>query len=166
MDSYRELLLQELKTATAGASDAAMQKSPPGKWNSAQILEHLCLTYKNTNKGIARCLEKGSPLATVATFQHRLKSFVVIGLGYLPEGAKAPERSTPRGMSSAELRTTIFTELQTMYAGLDECERRFGPRTKIMDHPILGPLTVRQWRKFHWLHGRLHARQIRQRIAL
>jgi hypothetical protein len=26
---------------------------------------------------------------------------------------------------------------------------------------ILGPLTIRQWRKFHLIHGRHHIKQIR-----
>jgi hypothetical protein len=34
-----------------------------------------------------------------------------------------------------------------------------------MDHLILGPLTAGQWRKFHWVHGQHHARQIRERLA-
>jgi hypothetical protein len=33
-----------------------------------------------------------------------------------------------------------------------------------MDHPFLGPLTASQWRKFHLVHGRHHARQIRERM--
>ncbi|MGZ4836286.1 MAG: DUF1569 domain-containing protein [Terriglobales bacterium] len=34
-----------------------------------------------------------------------------------------------------------------------------------MDHPFLGPLTADEWRKFHWVHGRHHTRQIRERIG-
>ncbi len=52
-----------------------------------------------------------------------------------------------------------------MGSGLDACERRFGARTKIMDHLFLGPLTASEWRKFHWVHGRHHARQIRERMG-
>jgi hypothetical protein len=41
-----------------------------------------------------------------------------------------------------------------------KCEARFGKRTRVLDHPILGPLTGRQWRKFHWVHGQHHLKQI------
>jgi len=34
-----------------------------------------------------------------------------------------------------------------------------------MDHLFLGPLTANEWRKFHWVHGRHHARQIRERMG-
>jgi hypothetical protein len=30
----------------------------------------------------------------------------------------------------------------------------------VLDHLILGPLTAAQWRKFHWIHGRHHVKQI------
>ena len=165
MDSYLESLRQEVEDAMGGASPSGLSQAPTGKWNAAQILEHLFLTYKNTNRGLARCLEQGAPLVTRATLKHRLATLMVVDLGYLPGGRKAPESVTPRGMSPEEVQQGIAPELQKMASGLDDCERRFGARTKIMDHPFLGPLTANEWRKFHWVHGRHHARQIRERIG-
>ncbi|MFZ3263130.1 MAG: DUF1569 domain-containing protein [Terriglobales bacterium] len=166
MDSDLARLRQELEAAIAGMAESAMIRAPEGKWNSAQILEHLFLSYKGTNRGLARCLEKGSPLATRATLKQRLDSLVVIGLGYMPEGRKAPAVAMPRGTPAKEVRETIFAEIQEMESGLNEWERRFGARTKIMDHPLLGPLTASQWRRLHLVHGRHHARQIRERQRL
>jgi hypothetical protein len=166
MKSYLERLPEELEAAMKGATPEAMLKAPAGKWNSAQIVEHLYLTYSNTSKGIAKCLEGGAPLGTRVTIKHRVKRLVVTRLGYLPEGAKAPERAVPRGMALEDVRGKLFDEIQKMAAGLDECERRFGAGARIMDHPVLGPLTASEWRTFHWLHGRLHARQMRERIRL
>jgi hypothetical protein len=165
MDSYLERLRQELEDAIGGASPSALAQAPAGKWNAAQILEHLFLTYKNTNRGLAKCLERGAPSATRATLKQRLATLIVVNLGYLPGGRKAPERATPRGMSPEEVQQAIAPELQKMGSGLDDCERRFGAGTKIMDHPFLGPLTADEWRRFHWVHGRHHARQIRERIG-
>ena len=165
MDSYLERLQRELESTTAGATAAGLGQAPAGKWNATQILEHLFLTYKNTNKGISKCLEKGAPLATGATFRHRIGTMLVVRFGYLPGGRIAPERATPRGMAAEEVRQAIFPEIQRMESGLRDCENKFGPGTKIMDHPFLGPLTAAEWRKFHWIHGRHHARQIRQRLG-
>jgi hypothetical protein len=165
MNSYLERLRQELEDAIGGASPSALAQAPAGKWNAAQILEHLFLTYKNTNRGMAKCLEQGAPLATRATLKQRVATVIVVNLGYVPGGRKAPERTIPRGMSPEEVQQAIAPELQRMGAGLDDCERKFGARTKIMDHPFLGPLTADGWRKFHWVHGRHHARQIRERIG-
>ena len=165
MDSHLERLRKELESAMAGVTPTELASGPEGKWSPAQILEHLWLTYRNTNKGIAKCLEKGAPLATRATLIHRVKTFVVVGLQYLPSGATAPERATPRGTPSSEVLSSILPEIQQMDSGLAECERKFGVDTKILDHPVMGPLTVKQWRTFHWVHGRHHARQIRERLG-
>ena len=165
MDSYLERLRQELEDAIGGASPGALAEAPAGKWSAAQILEHLFLTYKNTTRGIAKCLERGAPLATGATLKHRLATLLVVNLGYLPGGRKAPQRLTPRGMPPEEVQQAIAPELERMSSGLDDCERKFGARTKIMDHLFLGPLTAGEWRKFHWVHGRHHARQIRERMG-
>jgi hypothetical protein len=165
MDSYLERLRHELEDAIEGLSPDDFTQAPPGKWNAAQILEHLYLTYKGTNHGTAKCLEQGAPLATRATLRQRVGTLLVMNLGYFPSGRRAPERTLPRGMAPEEARQAILPELQTMTLRLDDCERRFGAQAKIMDHPVLGPFTAAQWRKFHWVHGRHHAQQIRQRIG-
>ena len=165
MNSYLELLRLELEDAAGGAEVVDLAKAPAEKWNAGQILEHLFLTYKHTNRGLEKCLEQGAPLATQATLKDRLATLLVVNLGYLPRGRKAPERAVPRGMAPEEARQAIMPELLRMGSGLDECERRFGVGTKILDHPILGPLTAEEWRKFHWIHGRHHARQIRERMG-
>jgi hypothetical protein len=165
MNSYLERLRRELEDAvgSAGANDLA--KAPAEKWSAAQILEHLFLTYKYTNRGLEKCLEQGTPSATRATLRDRFATVLVVNFGYLPNGRKAPDRSVPRGMSPEEVQPAITSELERMVSDLDDCERKFGRRTKILDHPVLGPLTAEEWRKFHWIHGRHHARQIRERIA-
>jgi len=166
MATYLKQLQVELETAIAGVTGEAWQKSPVGKWNSAQILEHLYLSYRNTNKGIAKVLETGTSLATGATMTYRLRTLVVLGLGHIPTGMEAPARVVPRGLPFAEVHSGIFREIESMSAGLDACERRFGAGTAIMDNPRLGPLTSEQWRKFHLIHGKHHARQIRERSKL
>jgi hypothetical protein len=42
------------------------------------------------------------------------------------------------------------------------CEAKFGSRIKVLDHPILGPLSIDQWRRFHLVHGLHHVKQIRR----
>ncbi len=165
MNSYLERLRQELEEAVGGADAGDLAKAPAGKWSPAQILEHLFLTYTHTSRGLAKCQEQGAPLATRATLMDRLATLLVVNFGYLPEGRKSPERAVPRGMPLEEVQQAIVPELQKMGLGLDDCERRFGARTKILDHPVLGPLTAEEWRKFHWVHGRHHARQIRERMG-
>jgi len=165
MNSYLERLLQELEDATGKASAGDLAKAPAGKWGPGQILEHLLLTYKTTNRGLDKCREQGTPLARRVTLKDRVATLLVVNFGYIPNGRKAPERAMPRGLPLDEVRQGLEPELQKMAAALDECEGKFGVRTKIMDHPFLGPLTAEEWRKFHWVHGRHHARQIRERMG-
>ena len=164
MDSYLARLQQELEDAIAGATPADLGRGPAGKWNPAQILEHLYWTYKNTNRGISKCLEKGSPLVTRATLKHRIGTFLICNLGYVPGGFKAPERTIPRGMAAEEVVQAIFPEIRLMESGFADLDVKFGVKTKVLDHPLIGPLNVGQWRKFHLAHGRHHARQIRERL--
>jgi hypothetical protein len=165
MHSYLEQLRRELDEATGGADTGALRQPTKGKWTPAQITEHLLLTYKGTNAGLAKCLAAAAPLAREITLKDRVGILLVVDLGYLPNGRKAPERTIPRGLPFQEARMAMFSELEKMALGLDDCERRFGARTRILDHPILGPLTANQWRKFHLVHGHHHVRQIRERIG-
>jgi hypothetical protein len=165
MDSYLEQLRRELEDTMAAAGPDGTDTPPAGKWSSSQILEHLYLTYLHTNKGMSKCLEKGKPMGKRPSVRDRLGTFLVLYAGYFPTGRKSPERAVPKGMAADEVRRVILTELQQMEAGLAECERRFGLRARILDHPALGPLNVGEWRKFHWVHGKHHARQIRERAG-
>jgi hypothetical protein len=165
MDSYLEQLRRELKDTMAATGPDGESSDPQGKWTSSQVLEHLYLTYLNTNKGLVKCLENGKPLGTRASLRHRVGTLLVVHAGYFPKGRKSPERAVPKGMAADEVRRVILIELQQMEAGLAECERRFGPRARILDHPVLGPLNVAEWRKFHWVHGKHHSQQIRERVG-
>jgi hypothetical protein len=156
--------LQKLQDAIAGATQGMnvdrLTWHPDGKWCTTEVLEHLYLTYRGTVKGFERCLEAHKPLARTPTLQDRLRTFVVVGLGYMPRGRKAPERSVPRGMAAEEVVQAMERELAAMDHAIAQCEARFGKTTRVVDHPVLGPLTAEQWRKFHCVHGRHHVKQI------
>jgi hypothetical protein len=137
-----------------------LTRHPPGKWSTVQVLEHLYLSYSGTVKGFERCLEAGKPLARAPMLKDRASAFVVMGLGYLPGGRQAPERTRPRGMAVDEVTRGIAPQIVAMDRVITQCEARFGKRTRLLDHPVLGPLTARQWRIFHWVHGRHHLKQI------
>jgi hypothetical protein len=165
MDSYFARLQQELEDAIAGASPADLGRGPVGKWNPGQILEHLYRTYRGTNYGISKCIEKDAPLVSPATLKHRVGTFLICNLGYMPGGFKAPERARPQGMPVEKVLQSIFPELRVLESGLATLDSKFGTKQKVLNHPVIGPLTTEQWRKFHLAHGRHHARQIRERLV-
>lgn len=162
MNSHLDRLRNELETALQGVTPAMLAQSPAGKWNTEQILEHLYLSYTATTRGLNRCLEKGSPLATRP--RAGLRTLLMTTTGYFPTGVNAPEITKPRGLPTDQVQGTIFAEIEAMAAKLDECEQKFGARTTLFDHPILGSMTAEQIRKVHFLHGRHHAKQIRERL--
>lgn len=166
LDHRLQKLQDEIADAISGLSAEQLTWHPEGKWCLAEVLEHLYLTYHGTVRGCERCLEQGKPLARSPNFQDRLRTAVVVTLGYMPEGRKAPERSTPRGMPAEQAAKSIGPELTAMDAAIAKCEQKFGKSTRVLDHPILGPLTAQQWRKFHWVHGQHHLKQIRRLRSL
>jgi hypothetical protein len=160
MDKYLGRLQEKLTAACAGMNTEELSHHSPGKWSAANILEHLYLTYTGTIKGFERCLEAGKPLARKPTLRDRVAVAYVLWLNHLPEGRKAPANTTPRGIEPEKVMQEIDQKIQAMGDLIDQCEAKFGDGIKLLDHPILGPLTASEWRKFHFLHGRHHARQI------
>lgn len=159
MDSYLERLHEAITSATSGMTVEELQRHPPGKWSTAEVLEHLYLTYAGSVKGFGRCLREGRTRANAPTWKQRAVTAVVTRLGYMPEGREAPKPTLPQGMPAERVLAEIGGKIQEMDRTITECETRLGKGT-LMDHPILGPLTAAQWRKFHWVHGRHHVKQI------
>jgi DinB superfamily len=126
MDTYLERLQEAVVSATHGMSAEELSRHPEGKWSTAEVLEHLYLTYRGTVKGLERCLQDGKPLARARTMRDRARSAVVVGLGYMPKGRKAPERALPRGMPTQEVFEAIGPQIKAMAELISRCEVRFG----------------------------------------
>jgi hypothetical protein len=135
----------------------------PAKWSVVEIVEHLTRAYSGTAKGFERCLEKGAPLATAATLTQSLQQFALLNLGYFPEGRQAPKFIIPTGeLDLGAVLDAVRRDLARLDESAGKTRQALGSG-KMLDHPILGALTVEQWLKFHVVHTRHHARQIRER---
>ena len=162
MDRALEKLQQAVEDAIKGLSNEDLSWHPPGKWCAAEVLEHLYLTYTGTVKGFERVLAGGKPIVHPATLGQRCRSLVVVGLGYMPAGRKSPSVVQPRGAPAEKIRAEISAKIEAMEEIIARSEQSFGGHTKLLDHPILGPLTAAQWRKFHLVHGLHHVKQLRR----
>ena len=162
MDSRLEKLKQALESAVEGMSSEQLSWHPAEKWCAAEVLEHLYLTYAGTIKGFERVMESGKSLATRASMTQRWRTLVVVGFSHMPGGRKAPSMTQPRGLPAEKVRSEVGAKLVAMDAIIAQCEARFGRGIHLLDHPILGPLTATQWRKFHLVHGRHHEKQLRR----
>ncbi len=160
MDSHLDKLKESLQSAVEGMSSEQLSWHPPGKWCAVEVLEHLYLTYTRTIQGFERVMRKGKPLASRASVAQRALTFVVVGLGHMPAGRKAPAIVQPRGLPVEKVRSEIGEKMAAMDAILAQCEARFGRRVHLLDHPILGPLTATQFRKLHLVHGQHHLKQL------
>lgn len=162
MDSALEELQQAVEEAIEGLSNQDLSWHPPGKWCAAEVLEHLYLTYTGTVKGLERVLAGGKPIVHPATLRQRCRTLVVVGLGYMPSGRKSPRVAQPRGVPAEKVRAEIGAKIEAMDKIIARCDECFGGHTKLLDHPILGPLTAPQWRKLHLVHSLHRAKQLRR----
>jgi hypothetical protein len=160
MAAHLARLKKSIESAIQGMNADDLSRHAEGKWSVAEILEHLYLSYTGTTKGFERCLAAEKPLATSSTPMQQLKVLLVIGIGKFPPGRKAPKNTQPRGIPKDKIIADIGPQIMAMEEMIDKCEERYGKKTKLIDHPILGPFTAQQWRKFHWVHGRHHVKQI------
>lgn len=162
MDPRLERLQKEIVSVIAGLRPEQWTSHPPGKWSTNEVLEHLYLTYTGTIKGFQRVAEAGKPLATTQSWAQRGRALVVVGFGYFPSGREAPSVARPRGVPAEKVKSEIGHKISEMEDIMTECEKNLGAHCKLLDHPILGPLSAAQWRKFHLLHGLHHLKQIRK----
>lgn len=163
MNQHLDRCLAIVLEATSGAGDDSRVRRDPNRWSVVEIVEHLSRAYSGTAKGFERCIEKGASLATPTTFKQRIQQFALIGLGYFPEGRQAPKHIIPTGELDLN---AVIDAVRRDLARLDESAIKTRNKLgdgKMLDHPIIGALTVDQWLKFHEIHTRHHARQIAER---
>lgn len=152
------------ENATRSVSAEALAQSPEGKWSPLQVMEHLVLSYTATTKGLQRTMERGEPERAGRNLGQRLRSLYVLGIGKFPAGMQAPKQTVPGAGLGADPQRRFNDALVAMDATLLDAERRFGSKAKVLVHPVLGPLTVQQWRRFHLVHGKHHVRKIAERL--
>lgn len=160
MNSSCQRIHEVIHQAAAGMTPQQLHWHPEGKWSAVDILEHLSLTYSGSKIGLDRCADAGKPSARPSTVKDRLSTFVVTKLGYLPAGRQAPKGTVPKGFAGSNILDHFDQQLAAMDEAIARCEQRFGSRVKLVNHPVLGPLTATEWRKFHLVHAQHHAKQI------
>jgi hypothetical protein len=149
----------------AGRPETAWQQAPPGKWTPAQIVEHLALAVEmSAATFVARRAKE--PMARRGTaLREKVGKVFTFGLGWFPPGRKAPPPTTPAPRVEARAAEAHF---RAALAAWEALERDLLPARRhnlFVKHPRLGDLTLEEWARFHVVHARHHARQIRARLA-
>jgi hypothetical protein len=149
----------------AGRPESAWQQAPPGKWTSAQIVEHLALALEMSAATFAARRAKEPMARRRTTLREMVGKVFTFGLGWFPPGRKAPERATPAPRVDGRAAEAHF---RAAVAAWEAVERELLPVRRhdlFVKHPRLGDLTLEEWARFHVVHARHHARQIRARLA-
>jgi hypothetical protein len=166
MNPHLERCLAIVLDATKGGGDECGVRRDPKRWSPVEIVEHLTRAYSGTAKGFERAIEQGAPFATAVTVKQRLQQFALINLGYFPSGRDAPKQIIPTGALDL---SAVLAAVRRDLARLDQSATRARQALgngKMLDHPILGALTVDQWLRFHEIHTRHHGKQIRERRSV
>jgi len=162
MDAWLDRLRREIEATTQGLGEAEWKRAPLGRWNSAQILEHLGRSYGATAKMLELSLgEGGPPPVRAAKISERLAQFLVVSLGMFPSGRKAPAFVMPQDEPGRDVLQQALSGLERMKVAMAAAEERWGSKQPVAVHFVLGPMNLGQWRKFHYLHGHHHVRQMR-----
>ncbi len=160
MSPQLEKVRTQAQQVTRDFSPEDWRYAREGKWCASLILEHLLLTFTATTKGAQKTIQASEPFCREATWRDRAGRFYVLRLGRIPGGLKAAKNITPKQGPPGDNLRMFNDALVAMDATLADAERRFGKKTKILDHPMLGPLTAEEWRRFHRVHAEHHLRQI------
>ena len=140
-----------------------LRRPAHGRWSIAQILEHLTLAYSANAAWIDKALQSGQPRVSAPRLKQILGRVLVLDLGYFPK-VSAPEMTVPCGSIPEERSLAAIRESLTLLdTTLTRAAERFGADVLVCNHPFLGGLSVRQWRKLHWRHTIHHMKQVRVR---
>lgn len=149
----------------AGRPETAWQQAPPDKWTPAQIVEHLALALEMSATTFAARRAKEPMARRGTTFREKIGKVFTFVLGRFPPGLRAPERTTPAPRVDGHAAEAHF---RAALSAWEAVERDLLPARRsdlFVKHPRLGDLTLEEWGRFHQVHARHHARQIRARLA-
>lgn len=168
MHAVLERVVCQIADELNGLDAETTQLHPRGltyKWNAQQVIEHLVLGYCLTTRALESRLSKGRlPRNLSQTWLQWSLQLIILSFGAFPTGVPAMDETMPAPgrfpvMSGRQLCGLLRQEMDAMDAALDRCRRKFGME-RVAHHPLLGPLRVDQWRRFHVVHGLHHLTQL------
>ena len=173
MHAVLERVVDQISSEVRHLEAEVTQRHPKGlvyKWNAQQVVEHLVMGYRLTTEALETRLKKGRlSRKHRRTYLQWTLQMMILSFGAMPRGVPALDETMPKAgcfpaMSGRELSDLLRREMEAMDTVLDASRRRFGIE-RVGVHPILGPLRVDQWRRFHAVHGHHHLTQLRSVLA-
>lgn len=149
----------------AGKSDADWYRAPAGKWCSAQIVEHLAISLEGSSRAFDTHRDKPPMVRRPKTGPEWVASFLIVKVGWFPPGREAPNGSRPAEHVDRKYAEQHFRDGIARFSKIAPELLVSRPRDLFVKHPRLGDLTLPEWMRFHLIHCRHHAKQIRERSA-
>ncbi|MBM3762104.1 MAG: DinB family protein [Acidobacteria bacterium] len=146
-------------------SESANRRRADIEWTVSEVVEHLAIVERATLVGLKRTLSQ-SPADPEKLKATEGKSEIISNrVGVAVNRIQAPAVAQPGGKFGpwpAPLNQLVETRQKLM-----EFEATDAPGfdTHLMDHPVLGPMTVRQWLQFIAAHTNRHLIQIESLLA-
>jgi hypothetical protein len=134
-----------------------------GKWSIAQIVRHLAIGIDYSAATFERRADR-TEMKRRATPGQTLLRHLYLGLGRVRPGRSAPPGTTPEPRPDTE---TTLAQFRMGVARLEAMVEAWPPQRQaevFANHPLLGDLNLPEWVRFHFVHCRHHARQVRARL--
>jgi hypothetical protein len=170
MHAVLERVICQIENEVGGLDAESAQLHPKDLaylWSAQQVIEHLVLGYRATSVALQNRLNKGrlSRNSKKRTWLQWSLQLMILTFGSLPKGLPAPDETTPvpdgfGRLDGRQLADLLRKEIGVMDSLLDQCRRKFGME-RVATHPLLGPLRVDQWRRYHVVHNYHHLGQLR-----
>jgi hypothetical protein len=138
-------------------------RAPPGKWTIAQILAHLALGTDLSSSVFEERKNKTGMRRRTTPGQAVLRHLLLM-VGTFPPGRRAPQATTPPDHPDVDLVAAQYRMALERFATMVETWPEKRQLEVFVKHPLLGDLNLPEWGRFHYLHARHHARQIRSRL--
>ena len=148
-----------------GRADSDWERGPAGKWTPAQIVEHLALGLTLSAETFQARKSHAPMKRRPRTPAEKIAKLFIFGFRWFSPGRKSPERTTPPAQID---RRTAEAHFLAAVEAWDQVDRALLPERQadlFVKHPRMGDLTVEEWMRFHVIHARHHAKQIRQRVG-
>ncbi len=138
-------------------------KAPKGKWTIAQIVAHLA---KGTDLSSAVLQERANKtgMRRRSTPGQAVLRHLLLMVGKFPPGMKSPERTRPDEKPDVDLVSAQYRMAIERLGTFTETWPEERQTEVFVQHPVLGDLNLKEWVRFHYVHARHHARQIRSRL--
>jgi DinB superfamily len=170
MHAVLERVIRQIESEAGGLDAETAQLHPKNLaylWSAQQVIEHLVLGYRVTSVALEGRLNKGrlSRQRNKRTWLQWSLQLMILTFGSMPKGLPAPDETTPvpdsfGALDGRQLADLLRKEIGVMDSLLDQCRRKFGME-RVATHPLLGPLRVDQWRRYHVVHSDHHLEQLR-----